>query len=84
MRSCVKLNRAMKLSLLALSHYVSDHDVTTRTLFSRDVKATSYRHSDVEVVLMIYVALVIFQPYRELTVIAVTLQSCKVERILLK
>ena len=33
MRSLVKVNRAMKLSLLALSHYVADHDVTTRTLF---------------------------------------------------
>ena len=29
----VKVNRAMQLLLLALSHYVSNHDVTTRTLF---------------------------------------------------
>ena len=29
----VKVNRAMQLSLLALSHYVADHDVTTRTLY---------------------------------------------------
>ena len=28
----VKVNRAMQLSLLALSYYVADHDVTTRTL----------------------------------------------------
>ena len=32
-RSFVKVNRAMQLSLLALSDYVSDHDVTARTLF---------------------------------------------------